>query len=79
MPVLLLDAETERPLGTISDAQFQTLVDELEEESPEDVDYYIDRATVDMLDEDGAAPALVALLREALAGREGMEISWRRV
>lgn len=79
MPVQLLDAETERPLGTISDAQFQTLVDELEEESPEDVDYYIDRATVDMLDEDGADPALVALLREALAGRDGMEISWRRV
>lgn len=79
MAVLLLDAETERPLGTISDAQFQTLVDELEEESPEDSDYYIDRATVEMLDEDGAAPALVALLREALADRDGIEITWRRV
>jgi hypothetical protein len=79
VPVQLLDAETTRPLGTISDAQFQTLVDELEEESPEDSDYYIDRATVDMLDEDGAAPALVALLREALADRDGIEITWRRV
>jgi hypothetical protein len=77
--VLLVDAETDRPLGTISDAQFQTLVDELEEESPEDSDYYIDRATVDMLDEDGVDPALVALLREALADRDGIEITWRRV
>jgi hypothetical protein len=79
VPVQLLDAETDRPLGTISDAQFQALVDELEEESPEDADYYIDRATVDMLDEDGAEPALVALLREALADRDGIEITWRRV
>lgn len=79
MAVLLVDAETDRPLGTISDAQFQTLVDELEEESPEDSDYYIDRATVDMLDEDGADPALVALLREALDDRDGIEITWRRV
>jgi hypothetical protein len=75
----LLEAATQRLLGTISDAQFQTLVDELEEESPEDTDYYIDSATVDMLDEDGADPALVALLRSALAGREGVEITWRRV
>jgi hypothetical protein len=79
MAVQLLDAETDRPLGTISDAQFQTLVDELEEESPEDSDYYIDRATVDMLDEDGVDPALVAVLREALADRDGIEITWRRV
>jgi hypothetical protein len=75
----LLDAATRRVLGTISDAQFQLLVDELEEESPEDRDYYIDSATVDMLDEDGADPALVALLRDALGGREGIEISWQRV
>ncbi len=79
MPVQLLEAGTGHPLGTISDAQFQTLVDELEEESPEDKDYYIDVATVDMLDEDGAEPELVALLRRALDGREGFEITCRRV
>jgi processive 1,2-diacylglycerol beta-glucosyltransferase len=75
----LLEAGTQRVVGTISDAQFQTLVDELEEESPEDTDYYIDSATVDMLDEDGADPALVAVLRGALAGRDGIEITWKRV
>lgn len=75
----LLEAGTQRVLGTITDAQFQVLVDELEEESPEDKDYYIDRDTVDMLDEDGADPALVAVLRTALAGREGIDITWQRV
>ncbi|HET7599494.1 MAG TPA: hypothetical protein VFK09_04345 [Gemmatimonadales bacterium] len=79
MPIQLLEAETRRVLGTITDAQFKLLVDELEEESPEDRDYYIDPATVDMLEEDGADPELIAMLRGALGGREGLEIGWRRV
>jgi hypothetical protein len=54
-------------------------MDELEEESPEDTDYYIDTATVDMLEQDGVDPTLVAVLRAALAGRDGLEITWKRV
>ena len=77
--IQLRDAEGDRLLGTISEAELQFLMDELEEESPEDRDYYISADTVDMLEADGGAPALVTLLRQALAGREGIDIRWTRV
>lgn len=78
MAVELFDAESGRPVGTVTDGQFQDLVDALEEESPSDRDYYISTQTLAMLEEDGADPALVELLRGALGGRDGAEISWRR-
>ena len=74
--IRLFDAESDAPLGTITEAQLEFLMDELEEESSTDRDYYINVATVDMLEEDGADPALLALLREALSDREDMEIRW---
>jgi len=79
MPVHLFDKTTQRQLGTISDTQFRFLVDELEEESPTDTDYYLDANTVDMLEEDGADPALVQMLRQILDGRDGMDVQWKRV
>jgi processive 1,2-diacylglycerol beta-glucosyltransferase len=74
----LHDAEKGTILGPISDEQLQFLLDSLEEESSTDQDYYVDSATVDMLEEDGADPELVALLRTALAGRDGVEVRWTR-
>ena len=76
--IQLHDAERGRLLGTISEADLQFLIDELEEESPEDRDYYISAETVDMLEADGADAGLVALLRGALAGREGLDVRWTR-
>jgi hypothetical protein len=78
MAVNLLEKDTDRPLATITDEQFRFLLDELEEESPTDTDYYLDVATVDMLEDDGADPALVGLLRQLLGGRDGLEIRWQR-
>jgi hypothetical protein len=46
MAVNLLEKDTDRPLATITDEQFRFLVDELEEESPTDTDYYLDVATL---------------------------------
>lgn len=63
-------------LGTIDEADFKILVDYLEEESETDVDYYITPETIDMLEDDGASPALVALLREAVGDSEGVDIVW---
>jgi hypothetical protein len=74
--IRLHDAERGTPLGSITEEQLQFLIDELEEDSSTDRDYYIDAATVDMLEADGADPALVALLRTALAGRDGMDVRW---
>lgn len=74
----ILDKQTGRPLGTLSDEQFQFLTDQLEEESAADDDYYLNRATVDILEEQGADPALVSVLRSALGPAEETEIRWRR-
>jgi processive 1,2-diacylglycerol beta-glucosyltransferase len=78
MPVKLFDAGTAAPLGTLTDEQFQFLADELEEESPEDADYYLDAVTVDMLEDDGAPEALIKVLRDAIGERDGIEIRWER-
>jgi len=76
--IQLYDKETGASLGAITEEQLQFLVDQLEEESPEDRDYYINEPTLDAFEEAGADPALVALLREALGEREEMEIRWAR-
>jgi hypothetical protein len=64
--------------GTITEAQLQALMGQLEEESLEDTDYYINQATVDMLADKKVDPELVAFLRKALGEREDMDIRWAR-
>jgi processive 1,2-diacylglycerol beta-glucosyltransferase len=76
--VELCDKETGRILGSISDEQLQFLIDQLEEESGADADYYIDAATLEMFAERSIDPPLLTLLRDALGDREGMEIEWKR-
>ena len=75
----LRDKASDELLGTISDEELQFLVDELEEESESDHDYYIDAATIDMLEDDGAPASLVSLLRRALGGAAGIDVRWARV
>lgn len=72
----LYDAESNQFIGAVSDEEFQLLVDELEEESLEDVDYYVNRATLDLLTQAGASAHLVTLLQHALGDREDMEVRW---
>lgn len=74
----LRDKATDELLGTLSDDELQFLIDELEEESTEDRDYYIDAATVDMLADDGAPAPLVSLLRRALGNEPGIDVRWVR-
>ncbi len=76
--VELFDAASGSRLGQITDEQLQFLIDQLEEESEVDQDYYINQDTVDMFESEGADPALILLLRQALAGREDMDIRWER-
>lgn len=74
----LRDKETGARLGEISEEQLQFLVDQLEEETSGDVDYYINATTIDLFEAEGADPALVDLLRRALGTRTEMEIQWSR-
>jgi processive 1,2-diacylglycerol beta-glucosyltransferase len=76
--VRLFDSETGAELGTIGDEQLRFLEDHLEEESADDRDYYFNRTMIDVLEEKGADPELVGLLRRALGEREGVEIRWQR-
>jgi hypothetical protein len=76
--IRLHDAERGTPIGTITEEQLQFLMDELEEESAEDRDYYISADTVDMLEENGADRELVTLLRNAVAEGDGVDIRWSR-
>ena len=56
-------ASTNQLIGSITEADLQVLVDGLEEESSQDRDYYIDRATIDLLADGRATTHLVGLLR----------------
>jgi len=63
-------------LGAIDEADLQLLIDQLEEEGEGDTDYYITPLTIDFLEETGASPELVDMLREAVGDSDGVEISW---
>jgi len=76
--IQLHDKDTGAWIGTISEDNLQFLVDQLEEESGDDQDYYINEATLDVFEEGGADKALVSLLRGALNGRTEMEVRWSR-
>lgn len=74
--IMLLDNQTGAELGKIDEAQLAFLTGSLEEESAADRDYYINSATIDLLQSQGADAGLIALLRQAMAGRDEMEIRW---
>ncbi len=75
MPTLKVQG-TDQVIGQISDTQLQFLVQQLEEEHDEDRDYYIDRETLEMFDENGGDPELVEMLRKALGDNEALDIEW---
>lgn len=65
-------------LGTVSESDIQTLVDQLEEEHHADEDYFVDSATIDLLEEAGASAGLISLLRAAVGDSEGIEVRYER-
>lgn len=76
--ITLKDKSNGRWLGSISESQLQFLLDQLEEEHREDQDYWINRATLDIFRENGADPALVKLIENAMGDSEDIEIVWSR-
>ena len=73
----LVDTESGRVVGTITETQLEWLQGQLEEESPDDRDYWFDVASLDVLEQQGADPGLVQALRAALGDREEMELRWQ--
>jgi len=76
--ITLKDKENGRFIGTINEDQLQFLIDQLEEESLDDQDYYINLATLDMFEQNGIDQELLKILKDALGSREDMEIVWTR-
>jgi processive 1,2-diacylglycerol beta-glucosyltransferase len=76
--IQLVHHSSGQPIGTITEAQLATLVAALEEESAEDVAYYVNRATVDLLREGGADADLLRLLEQAIAPTGEAEVRWVR-
>ena len=76
--IRLRDKDSGVVVGTITEEQLKFLEDRLEEESAGDNDYYINAATLDMFEEEGADKPLLDLLRGALGDRDDMEIEWLR-
>ena len=72
----LYNKQTGALLGTVSDADVRTLIDQLEEEHRHDEDYFIDTPTIDLLEQGGASAALVSLLRQAVGNSEGIDVKY---
>jgi len=65
-------------LGSITEADLKVLMDVLEEESSDDRDYYIDRATIDVIGDGRATEHLLKILRDAVGEGDGVDIRWER-
>ena len=74
----LYDSATNVPIGTITEADLQVLMDALEEESADDRDYFIDQATIDVIGDGRATDHLLGLLKKAVGTSDGVDIRWTR-
>ena len=77
MPRLYIE-ESNTDLGEITEEELRSLLDNLEEESQEDTDYYLSQDTVDYLAARGADARLVAILRQAIGDEDGIDIRWSK-
>ena len=75
MPKLYF-VEDEKLISEISEEQLEFLIENLEEEDSGDRDYFIDKDTLEMLEDAGAEPGLLKQLRDALGDKEEMDIRW---
>jgi hypothetical protein len=71
----LYDKVSGAPVGKITKEQLHFLADQLQDDTPDVNEYYMNAATLDMIEESGAAPELMTVLRQALAGRDDMVLT----
>ncbi len=70
--------ENSRLLGPISDADLKVLIGALEETEIEDDDYFVDGATVSIIEAAGASKDLVNMLLSAIGDTDGVDIRWEK-
>ena len=78
--IQLFDESTGQPIGRISEAELAVLQDALEEEGPDDNDYWINPDEIEELScRPGATPHLIRLLRAAVSDKpDGIDIAFER-
>ena len=76
--VKLFDKETGHFVAEITEDQFQFLMDNLEEESSIDEDYYFNEATIEMFKERDADEQLIEILKRAIGDKAETELRWER-
>ena len=76
--VKLYEKKSRQYLGRISDEELQFLIDHLEEETLTDTDYYINRATLELLKAKGMSQGLAGLIEGAMGSNDDAEISYAR-
>ena len=77
--VKLYDKGTSQYLGTITDEELQFLIDNLEEESLTDVDYYLNKTMLDSLKEEGVSENLISIIETAMGDSDEVEIRYQRL
>jgi len=78
MDIRISNKATDATIGHVSEADLQFLLDQLEEESSKDVDYFINAQTLDMFESAGASASLISLLRQAVGSTDGIDIVWTK-
>ena len=76
--VKLYDKATGRYLGEVAEEELQFLIDNLEEESLTDVDYYINETVLESLKEKGMSETLARLIESAMRDKGEAEIRYER-
>src|SRR5262249_10291894 len=77
MPYSLYIKDSDTRIGLVAEEQLEELIDLLEEEGAEDQDYYIDADVLEFMEQEGADPKLLELLRPHVTDEEGIDVEWR--
>jgi hypothetical protein len=76
--VKIFNKDSGEYIGDITETQLQFLINNLEEETDDDVDYYINIPTIDSFRELGAEAGLIDILLKGLGNKEDMEIRYEK-
>lgn len=76
--ITLKNKDTGQFISSITEAELQYLIDDLEEEHNEDKDYWLNRTQLEIMKEKGADPSFIEMLESALGDNDDIEVIWER-
>jgi hypothetical protein len=76
--IKIFNKTTNEFLGRVTEEDLQFLVDQLEEESLDDHDYFLLKETIEEFEQLGGSSHLVQVLKGGLKDQGNIEIRWER-